>query len=200
MKEYDKEYYDKFRNFVKHYMNFMYRIEINGLENLDMNEVYLFAGNHLNILDSWLLVRALDKNLRFMVNIKLYRFLSWEDFFTRVGTFAIDPKKKYDVKACRTAVDLLHAGFHVVVFPEGKTHRYSKYVPFKKGAAALSVLGKAKLVPFGINGHYFPGGRLQINFGEPIDLSEYEKKEYDQVLEGKVRELQVRRKKTKKRR
>jgi len=191
--EYDIEYYKKFRRFVKSYMNFMYRIEANGLENVDLSEVNLFAGNHLNILDSWLLCTELDDNLRFMVDKKLYRYKSWENFFTRVGTFPIDPSKSSDVKAVRTAVELLKTNNNVVIFPEGKTHKYDEYVPFKKGAAALSVLGNAKLVPFGINGSYIPGARLQINFGEPIDLKEYPRSEYDRVLEEKVRELQKRR-------
>ncbi len=189
--EYDIEYYKNFRRRVKKIMNFVYRIEVNGLENVDLNEVNLFAGNHLNILDSWLLVTALDDNLRFMVDKKLYRYKSWEDFFTRVGTFPIDPDKS-DLKAVRTAVDLLKEKNNVVIFPEGKTHKYKVYVPFKNGVPTISLLGKAKLVPFGINGSYIPGARLQINFGEPIDLSKYDRKEYDQVLEEKVRELQVR--------
>ena len=196
--EYDAEYYRKFRRHVKRIMKLTHRIEINGLENVDLNEVNLFAGNHLNILDSWLLVTALDDNLRFMVDKKLYRHESWRKFFRRVGTFAIDPDK-IDHKAVRVAVELLKAKYSVVIFPEGKTHKYKVYVPFKKGVAAISQLGNAKLVPFGINGSYIPGARLQINFGEPIDLSEYPRSEYDKVLEEKVRELQIRKRKTKRR-
>ena len=191
--EYDVEFYRKFRRFVKRYMNFMYRIEANGLENVDLSEVSLFAGNHLNILDSWLLCAELDDYLRFMVDKKLYRYKSWEKFFTRVGTFPIDPNKENDLNAVRTAVNLLKTNNHVVIFPEGRTHKYDEYVPFKPGVARISLVGNAKLIPFGINGSYIPGARLQINFGEPIDLSQYEKKEYDNVLEEKVRELQKRR-------
>ncbi len=197
--EYDAEYYKEFRRRVKKFMNFVYRIEVNGLENVDLNEVNLFAGNHLNILDSWLLVTALDENLRFMVDKKLYRYESWEKFFRRVGTFPIDPDKR-DSKAVKVAIELLKEKNSVVIFPEGKTHKYKVYVPFKKGVSGISLLGNAKLVPFGINGSYIPGARLQINFGEPIDLSEYKRNEYDQVLEEKVRELQVRKRKPKRKR
>ena len=197
--EYDAEYYKKFRRHVKRIMKIAHRIEINGLENVDLNEVNLFAGNHLNIFDSWLLVTALDDNLRFMVDKKLYRHEFWRKFFRRVGTFDIDPEKS-DLRAVMVAVELLRKKYNVVIFPEGKTHKYKVYVPFKKGVASLSQLGKAKLVPFGINGSYIPGARLQINFGEPIDLSEYKRNEYDEVLEKKVRELQVRKRKPKRKR
>ena len=197
--EYDAEYYKKFRRHVKRIMKIAHRIEINGLENVDLNEVNLFAGNHLNIFDSWLLVTALDDNLRFMVDKKLYRYEFWRKFFRRVGTFDIDPEKS-DLRAVMVAVELLRKKYNVVIFPEGKTHKYKVYVPFKKGVPGISLLGNAKLVPFGINGSYIPGARLQINFGEPIDLSEYDRSEYDQVLEEKVRELQVRKRKPKRKR
>ena len=46
--KYDIEFYKKFKKFVERFMNTMYRINVNGLNNIqDTN--YLLAGNHLNI-------------------------------------------------------------------------------------------------------------------------------------------------------
>lgn len=188
--EYNQKFYHNFLKFVKLYMQLLYKIEVNGLNNIPKEENYLLAGNHLNILDSWLLMSVLDTELRFMVDKKLYRYKLWEKFFRSLGTFPIDPEKA-DIKAVKTSIDLIKEGNKVVIFPEGKTHKIIESVPFKPGVAAIAKIAKTSLIPFGIAGSYFPGRKLSINFGEPIDLSQYKKEEYDAILEDKVRKLEM---------
>lgn len=188
--EYNPEFYHKFLKFVKLYMRTLHRIEVAGIENIPEDNNYLLAGNHLNILDSWLLMSVLDTELRFMVDKKLYRYKLWEWFFKNLGTFGIDPDKS-DLKAVRTSIDLIKEGNKVVIFPEGKTHKITEAVPFKPGVAAIAKLAKTSLIPFGIRGSYHPGSKLYLNFGEPIDLSLYKKDEYDQILETTVRKLEI---------
>ncbi len=188
--EYNPEFYHKFLKFVKLYMRILYKVEANGLENIPQDKNYLLAGNHLNILDSWLLMSVLDTELRFMVDKKLYRYKLWEWFFKNLGTFEIDPDK-FDLKAVKTSIDLIKSGSKVVIFPEGKTHKITESVPFKPGVASIAKLAKTSLVPFGIRGSYKPGANIRINFGEPIDLSQYKKNEYDMILEENVRRLEM---------
>lgn len=188
--EYNPEFYHKFLKFVKLYMKLLYKIDTNGLDNVPKDGNYLLAGNHLNILDSWLLMSVLDTELRFMVDKKLYRYKLWEKFFRSLGTFSIDPDKA-DLKAVRTSIDLIKEGNKVVIFPEGKTHKITESVPFKPGVATIAKLAKTSLIPFGIAGSYLPGRKLTLNFGEPIDLSQYKKDEYDTILEENVRKLEM---------
>lgn len=189
--EFNKDFYQKFSKFVKFYMNLFYSIEANGVENIPIDSNYLLAGNHLNILDSWLLITILNNTeLRFMVDKKLYRYKLWEKFFKSIGTFSIDPEKP-DITAVKRAISLLKEGNNVVIFPEGKTHKIMESVPFKPGVAAIAKLSATSLIPFGINGSYKLGSKLNINFGEPIDLSKYKKSEYDAILESHVRKLEM---------
>lgn len=190
---YDAEFYRKFRTFVKWFMNTFYSIEATGLENIPSDTNCIYAGNHLNILDSWLLLAFIDENLRFMVDKKLYRYKLWEKFFKTLGTFPIDPNS-VDVIAVRTVLNLIKGGDSVVIFPEGQTHKITASVPFKPGVPKISVMAKTLIVPFGITGSYVPFSDLRINFGEPIDFKEsgLDRKEYDTYLEDTVRKLERR--------
>ena len=193
--KYDKEFYRKFKKFVLFYMNHMYKINVTGLENIPEDSNYILAGNHLNILDSWLLITVTDEYLRFMVDKKLYNTKIGEWFFKKVGTFDIDPNEKdpnKKIKAVKNAVELLKAGEKVVIFPEGKTHSIDVCVPFKDGVPAISKLGNTVLVPFGISGNYKPFTELNINIGEPINFKELKlkKEEENLYLEYKVRKLE----------
>lgn len=189
--EFNKEFYQKFSKFVKTYMNLLYDINADGIENIPNNSNYLLAGNHLNIFDSWLLISVLnDTVLRFMVDKKLYRYKLWEIFFKTIGTFSIDPEKM-DINAVKNTLNLLNEGNNVVIFPEGKTHKITEPLPFKPGVASIAKLSNTPLIPFGISGSYKLGSKLNINFGEPLNLTQYKKKEYDIVLESHVRKLEM---------
>lgn len=185
---YNIELYKKFRKFVKLFMNTFYKLNATGLEYIPKDTNYLLAGNHLNILDSWVLINYIDENLRFMVDKKLYKHKLAEYFFRSIGTFPID-QKKTDMAALRMAIELLKTE-DVVIFPEGKTHNMDEYVPFKPGVPKIAYLTKKTLIPFGINGSYKIGSKININFGEPIDLNNIPRNEYDNTLEKAVRKLE----------
>lgn len=186
--KYNIEFYKQFKRFVETFMNKMYTINANGLDNIPESN-YLLAGNHLNILDSWVLLSLIDDPIRFMVDQKLYRFYLWKLFFRTLGTFPINPNES-DFKAVKTAIGLLKDEEVVCIFPEGKTHKQEDYQPFKNGVPSISVLASKKIVPFGINGTYKPFSEIYINFGEPIDYSKIPKNERDSHLESVVRSLE----------
>lgn len=189
--EYNVEFYRNFKKFVCVFMEKFYNIELNGMENIIEDENALFAGNHLNILDSWLLLYALDRELRFMVDQKLYRYKIWEKFFTSLGTFPIDPNN-VNVKAVMNTCKLLKNDFDVVIFPEGKTHNAKEIVPFKPGIPDMARIAGKKTIPFAIKGSYIPFSKVSLTFGTPIDFKDFNlnKEEATNYLEEEVRKLE----------
>ena len=189
--KYNKKFYIVFKEFVKLWMPFYYKIEIEGIENLPTENNYVLAGNHLNIYDSWLLICAVDKEVRFMVDKKLYKRFSWELFFKSLGTFGISPDET-DIKAVRTAIELLKDNYIVGIFPEGHTHSEDIELPFKPGVPKIASSVHKEIVPFGISGTYKPFSRLKLTIGSPINyrLSGIPKSDWDTHLEQEVRKLE----------
>lgn len=189
--KYNKKFYMAFKEFVKIWMHFFYRIEIEGKENLPEDKNYLLAGNHLNIYDSWLLIYAIDKEVRFMVDKKLYKRFSWELFFKSLGTFGISPDEA-DINAVRTAIELLKDDYIVGIFPEGHTHLEDTQLPFKPGVTKIAATVNKEVVPFGISGSYKPFSKLRLTIGSPINykLSGIPRKDWDANLEEEVRKLE----------
>lgn len=192
---YSYNFYSNFSKFVYVFMKLLYRIEVTGLENIPEDQNYILAGNHLNILDSWLLITLTKEHLRFMVDQKLYNTKLGRWFFKKVGTFDVDTSgenKAKNQEAIKKACKLLKSGEKIVIFPEGQTHPVTVNVPFKDGAPIIAKLTNTVLVPFGIHGRYLPFSKININFGEPINFKELKlnKNEESKYLEGKVRILQ----------
>lgn len=190
--DYNPQFYQDFKKFVEIIMKTFYQINVTGLENIPQNENYLLAGNHLNILDSWVLMTIISENLHFMVDKKLYKYPLGENFFTKIGTFAINPNE-LDLNAIKTAINILKTDQNVVIFPEGKTHKRNQMVAFKPGVPKIAKITKKLIVPFGIDASYIPFTPITINFGEPINYNNIciPKNEYDTYLEKQVRKLEL---------
>ena len=62
--EYSERFYKNLKVHFKNFMNTFYKIDVKGLENIPKDSNYILAGNHLNILDSWLLITITDETLR----------------------------------------------------------------------------------------------------------------------------------------
>ena len=188
--EYDKEFYYKFHKFVHIFMNTFYSINVTGQENIPVNSNYILAGNHLNILDSWLLLATDDDYLRFLVDNKLYRYRLWECFFKKLGTIGTSPDK-IDMKSLKELMNLLNEGENLVIFPEGHTHNKDINLEYKPGIARMSRIANVKVVPFGIYGSYRPFSKINLKFGDAINYKEIKlsNNEIDKDLENRIKSL-----------
>ena len=189
--KYDENYYKRFRQFVNLYVKTCYKINVSGIDNLVYDTNYILSGNHLNILDSWILMYLTNNNLRFMVDKKLYNTLLGEYFFKKIGTFPID-RNSLDVNAIKKTCEILKNKENVVIFPEGKTHKINEDLPFNNGVPRIAAMNKVPIIPFGIIGKYTLGSEININIGKPIDFNNIDlpKKEWDNYFEQTVRKLE----------
>jgi 1-acyl-sn-glycerol-3-phosphate acyltransferase len=87
-----------------------------------------------------------------------------------------------DQQALRRALHLLDNGQVLLIFPEGTRSPDGRLMPFEAGAAFLALVGKAQVVPVGIDGadRLLPRGKpvllpakLRVRFGPPLDLARF---------------------------
>ncbi len=168
-------------------------VEIEGLDRvaplLGRGDGVLFTPNHPDHADSGValeLGRRLGHPLYFMaayqifqINGRMGRFL-----LPRVGAFPVD-REGSDLRAFKTAVDILGRGDPLGIFPEGEIyHTNDRLTPIREGAAAVATAaakraaerGKTvRIVPMGIKYRFLDGadplpalrqamGRLESRF------------------------------------
>lgn len=101
----------------------IYRVDVKGLENLPKHSV-LLCPNHSTDLDPVLigLCLPLDYHLHFMAKAELFdnRALAW--LIRTLGAFPVQRDGK-DIQSIKTAMQVLHKGENLLIFPEGTTIR-----------------------------------------------------------------------------
>ena len=153
----------------------VFRIEKVNEANLPMEGPVIVCANHLNTWDAIGLVTASKRRIRFIAKEELFhnKFLNW---FAHV--FDVIPVKRgmRDVEAMKMNLTALKNGEALGLFPEGTRKGLAKGTKVQNGAAYMALKTKVKVVAVGIQGTFEPFTKVKLNYGTPIDFTNYEPK------------------------
>ena len=165
-----------------------YRLEINGGENIPKEGPLIFCGNHRSYIDPPLIVTTAKRDIKFLAKEELYKnkflaFLGW--------AFEAIPVKRdeKDIAAIKSSLKDLKEGKCIALFPEGTRNGLEKGEKVKDGVAFFAVRSGAKVIPCGIKGGTKELRKLTINYGKPLDYSEYKGSKDKDVLDKITKEI-----------
>lgn len=134
-----------FRALTKHY---------EGLEHIDKNQTYIFAANHIGLIDSPFIASALMKKLDHRIH-----FFAKEELIKQYGKFITQkflrfiPVRWSDPgKSINEAQAWLKRGESVAIYPEGRRNTAANLVRGKTGVARLALSSRLPVVPIGYHG------------------------------------------------
>ena len=130
-------------------------VTVEGRENLERDQSYVFVANHQGAFDIFLIYGYLNRNFKWMMkrSLEAIPFVgfacrrSHQIFVDKRGVSKI--KKTYD-----DAREILKEGYSVTVFPEGARTFTGHMGQFRKGAFALADELQLPVVPLTINGSF----------------------------------------------
>lgn len=153
-------------------------VRAKGVANLPPTEGFLYAANHTSWWDPIVLQLTTPRPVNWLAKKEMMgnRFNKWF-FFDKGGCIPVDRNAR-NPEAFKAAVEALHAGRIIGIFPEGTRH-VGQLGPAKAGVARLAMESGARVVPAAILSDRFwgPGRKLPrltervwLNVGEPIRL------------------------------
>ncbi|MBE6859847.1 MAG: 1-acyl-sn-glycerol-3-phosphate acyltransferase [Ruminococcus sp.] len=152
-----------------------YNIKFEGKENVPKDESAIYASNHRTYADPPLIVLGVKRRFSFMAKEELFKNKLFAWLISSLGAFPVS-RGKGDTSAIDTSVEKLKSGRNLVIFPEGTRSKDGKVGKGKTGAALVSAMSGAKVVPVGI---VFEGTKLRFRskirviYGKPIDPADY---------------------------
>lgn len=128
----------------------VFRLEVDGRENLPAAGPYVIAPSHRSILDSPFTAVITPRRIRFMAKKELWDNRLVGRLVGLAGGFPVD--RAAGSGAVKAALATLREGEPVVVFPEGTRRRGPVIEDLHEGAAYLAVKTGVPVVPVGIGG------------------------------------------------
>lgn len=134
---------------------FLLPVKVEGRENLEPGQSYIFVANHQGAFDIFLIYGYLNRNFKWMMKRELRRIPFVGFACQKAHHIFVDKRGPGKVKETyKTARETLSSGMSLVVFPEGARTFTGRMRDFKKGAFMLADELQLPIVPLTINGSF----------------------------------------------
>ena len=181
------------KGILKPLLMMLYRIRIEGLENVPKKGPAIIAANHVSFLDSFFIPLVI-KRRKVTYLAKADYFKSWKTswFFKGVGQISCEREGgSKSQQSLEIALDVLKDGMLLGIYPEGTRSPDGKLYKGRTGVARLALTANVPVIPVGLIGTdevmpksaKFPRlrGRIgvKVRIGKPLDFSRFAGKERD---------------------
>jgi acyl-[acyl-carrier-protein]-phospholipid O-acyltransferase/long-chain-fatty-acid--[acyl-carrier-protein] ligase len=165
----------------------VYRIRIEGRDNIPEKGGALFVANHMSLVDALLLIASTDRPIRFVMFKGIYDLPFIRPFARMIRAIPISSefRPREMLQSLREASDGIRAGEVVCIFAEGQITRIGQLLPFRHGMERIMKGVEAPIVPVNLDGIWgsifsFARGRfiwkvprsipypVTVSFGKPM--------------------------------
>ncbi|HXN22198.1 MAG TPA: acyl-[ACP]--phospholipid O-acyltransferase [Candidatus Dormibacteraeota bacterium] len=165
----------------------IYRIRVEGRDNVPGRGGALFVSNHMSFVDACLLIAATDRSIRFIMfkDIYDYPFIKPVAKMLRVIPISSQLRQRDMLRSLRDAAEAIRSGEVVCIFAEGQITRIGNLLPFRRGFERIMKGVDAPIIPVNLDGVWgsifsFEKGRffwklprripypVTVSFGSPL--------------------------------
>ncbi len=171
----------------------LWKVKVDGLDNIPATGGAVFCPNHTSVIDSFLLPLVLPRQIKFVGKAEYMDSWKTRHIFPALGMIPIDRSGgSASERALNTAARVLEDGGFFGIYPEGTRARDGRLHRGHTGPARLALRTGAPIIPVGIIGTRDiqppdaklpkPFKRAEIRFGRPIDVSRYADRVDDRLV------------------
>ena len=170
------------------------KVEVEGAENLEPNQSYVFVSNHQSATDVWLIYGYLPVVFKWIMKYELKKipFVGWACL--AAGHVFINRRNpRLAQQSLQEAEKVLQGGVSVVVFPEGTRSEDGNVQKFKRGAFKIAFDLNLPLAPITLNGCFDMwnkhsmyiklGTKVKMTISKPISQKEYVQRDEAEIIE-----------------
>lgn len=163
----------------------IYRVKIEGIENVPKESACIICGNHIHALDAPALIACTSRKIRFMAKQELWKSTGFKFMAWIFDVFPVARGKK-DTEAIKVSMKILKANEILGMYPEGTRNGIERGIKPKNGAVNLAIRMDVPIVPFGTVGSFKPFTKVVYKFGEPMSFTEYKEQSKDKEVVDKL--------------
>jgi 1-acyl-sn-glycerol-3-phosphate acyltransferase len=172
------------RAVVRPTLHALWRIEVDGLDNVPDDGGAIIAPNHTSVIDSFFVPAVLRRRITYVGKAEYMDDWKTRKLFPALGMIPIDRAGgDASQRALNTAARVLERGELFGIYPEGTRSRTGRLHKGHTGIARLALRTGAPIVPVGVIGTRDvqppdasvprPFKPVRIRFGRPVDVARY---------------------------
>lgn len=165
--------YPVIKVFVKLYYRIMFRVDMEGQENIPTDGGVVMCCNHMSNYDPFTMAAFTKREVRYIAKKELFKKPLLSKLMYAMKAFPVDREAAMDMKALKTAIKILKGGEVLGIFAEGTRVKEGEAKAAKAGVALFALKGDAPIVPVAVSSKHKFRSKVYIRYGKPIYLDEY---------------------------
>jgi acyl-[acyl-carrier-protein]-phospholipid O-acyltransferase/long-chain-fatty-acid--[acyl-carrier-protein] ligase len=132
----------------------LYRIRVDGRDNIPAKGGALFVSNHLSLVDALLLAACTDRPIRFIMYKGIYE-RPWIKPFARIMRaipISSELRPREMLQSLHSASEAIRNGEVICIFAEGQVTRIGHLLPFRRGFERIMRDVEAPIIPIALDG------------------------------------------------
>ena len=151
----------------------VYRLRVEGLENIPREGAFILAANHLHIFDAPIVFSFMPRRVVTFVSDHMQRVPCVNWFMNHMSSAIYVSRGDGDQQALASALSVLQSGGALALAPEGKISKTGGLLQGHAGIAHLATLSGAPVIPIALHGQerLRPWrSRVHVRVGLPVKL------------------------------
>ncbi len=166
-------FYTVINKIIRFLFFFIFRIKVEGRENIPKEGGAIVAINHRSNWDVPVAGTVCPRKLSFMAKAEMFKSKIGNWLFSNLGAFPVQ-RGKGDIGAIKAALGRLKAGEIIAMFPEGRRVKEGTTVEPKPGVVMLATRANVPVIPTRIVGKYKWFGKITVKYGKPITYEDFQ--------------------------
>lgn len=151
----------------------LYRVEIEGAENIPSDGNVILIANHKSFLDPvFMMIAVRNRRIIPVAKKELFDVPILKHILRKLEVIPID-RTNPGLSTIKAILKQIKSGRILGIFPEGTRSSLESFLPAKPGVGLFAVKTKAEVVPMSIITRYRVFSKVKIVIGSPIDMNEY---------------------------
>ena len=173
---------------VKALTKLVYRVKVNGKENIPEEGAALICPNHVHAMDGpSIIAHSSKRQINALVKAGMFDKPGGRWLAKTYGLYPIK-QNSADLQAIKTALKVLKNKELLLIFPEGTRNGLKKGLKPKNGPIMIAIKAGVPIIPVGVKGTFKPFRKVIINIGKPIYYDNYKDKTTDKELMNSLTE------------
>lgn len=178
------------------FLHLLFRIEVEGRENIPTDRTYVLIANHLNWLDSFAILATFptEPRVHFLGDTTLLvtRKVQWALVKSVAGFIPVNRKASPDTVLFQHVNRCLQRGGVVALYPEGNYGlAEGEIMPFKKGFAHFAIDNHVPVLPVVLSGtqDLWLRKTVRLIVGPPLETEGQSVESLTTLAQDRIREL-----------
>lgn len=157
-------------NIVKAFMCLLFRVKVNGAQNIPEDSGFILCSNHLSNWDPPLLQVFIKRRIYYMAKDELFHVFGVGLILKLIKAIPVK-RSGSDITAIKTAIKTVKGGGVLGIFPTGQREKVKGEGEVKAGIGLIALKTDSPVIPVHISASYRVFSRITINIGKPCTYS-----------------------------